>query len=207
MGIPSSPPINITRFGARSKLMGTDKLPRGIGPRTGVFLRARYPRDRAKLIAGQFRVSVSTAQRWLDGTAPTTEHLEAMFALWGADFLQAVFAEAFTAGTSEKTIAALLDARTSLLHQLGAPADPLIKARQLQELDFRWRWIWAPSPKPRMEYSARRIGPPSSQKPALPVVHARQVADLLVELTQTVQPETALQRLLQRFWRGPATTE
>ncbi len=150
---------------------------------------------------------MSTAQRWLDGTAPTTEHLEAMFALWGADFLQAIFAEAFTAGRSEKTIAALLEARTSLLHQLGAPADPLIKARQLQELDFRWRWIWAPSSKPDVQFSARHVGPPSSRKPSVPALHARQVADLLVELSQTVQPETALQRLLQGFWRSPAATE
>ena len=105
--------------------MANDKLPCGIGPRTAVFLRGRYPRDRAKLIAVQFRVSVSTAQRWLDGTAPTTSQLEAMFALWGADFLRVVFAEAFVLQDSSAAVDAHLQGGINLLQQLGNPADLL----------------------------------------------------------------------------------
>jgi hypothetical protein len=105
--------------------MVKDNFPCGIGPRTAVFLRGRYPRDRAKLIAGQFRVSVSTAQRWLDGTAPTTGQLEAMFALWGADFLRVVFAEAFVLHDSSAAVDAHIQGGINLLQQRGNPADLL----------------------------------------------------------------------------------
>ena len=177
--------------------MAKDKLPSGIGPRTAVFLRQRYPRDRAKLIAGQFRVSVSTAQRWLDGTAPTTSQLEAMFALWGADFLRVVFAEAFVLQDSSATLDALIQARIKLLQQLGNPADPLAKARQMHELNFRWGGLeWAPRPAPRVEYSARYVGPQPRPKPPL---HQQGVWELLTALSETVPRETFMQKLLLKL--------
>ena len=67
----------------------------GIGLRVARFLRRTYPRDRAKLIARRFDVSVPTANRWLAGYAPTTAHLEEMIAEWGLAFLEAVFTEAY----------------------------------------------------------------------------------------------------------------
>jgi hypothetical protein len=177
--------------------MAKDKLPSGIGPRTAVFLRERYPRDRAKLIAGQFQVSVSTAQRWLDGTAPTTSQLEAMFALWGADFLRVVFAEAFVLQDSSATLDALIQARIKLLQQLGNPADPLAKARQMHELNFRWGGLeWAPRPAPRVEYSARYVGPQPQPKTPL---HQQGVWELLTALSETVPRETFTQKLLLKL--------
>ena len=67
----------------------------GVGPRTADFLRQRYPKARAKLIARDFGVSVGTAERWLRGEAPTVAHIEQMTALFGEDYIRAVFAEAF----------------------------------------------------------------------------------------------------------------
>ena len=173
--------------------MAKDKLPSGIGPRTAVFLRERYPRDRAKLIAGQFRVSVSTAQRWLDGTAPTTSQLEAMFALWGADFLRVIFAEAFVLQESSATLDALIQARIKLLQQLGNPADPLAKARQMHELNFRWGGLdWVPPPRGDVEYAAAgHIGP----RPKTPL-HEQDVSELLKALSETVPHQTFMQKLL-----------
>jgi hypothetical protein len=175
--------------------MAKDKLPSGIGPRTAVFLRERYPRDRAKLIAGQFRVSMSTAQRWLDGTAPTTSQLEAMFALWGADFLRTVFAEAFVLQDRSATLHALVQARIKLLQQLGNPADPLAKARQMHELGFRWGGLdWVPRRGSDVEFCAvansGRSGPP----PKTPL-HEERVSNLLKALSDTVPRETFMQKL------------
>jgi len=179
--------------------MGKDKLPSGIGPRTAVFLRERYPRDRAKLIAGQFRVSVSTAQRWLDGTAPTTSQLEAMFALWGADFLRVVFAEAFVLRNSSATLDALVQARVKLLQQLGNPADPLAKAREMHELNFRWGGLdWVPRPRGGVEFAAAgnsgRSGPP----PKTPL-HEERVSTLLQALSETVPRQTFTEKLLWKL--------
>ena len=181
--------------------MAKDKLPSGIGPRTAVFLRERYPRDRAKLIAGQFRVSVSTAQRWLDGTAPTTSQLEAMFALWGADFLRTVFAEAFVLQDSSATLDALIQARIKLLQQLGNPADPLAKARQMHELNFRWGGLeWAPRPKPSVQFSSRYVGPrPHPQPQPKTPLHQQDVRELLTALSETVPRETFTQKLLLKL--------
>ena len=177
--------------------MANDKLPSGIGPRTAVFLRERYPRDRAKLIAGQFRVSVSTAQRWLDGTAPTTSQLEAMFALWGTDFLQAVFAEAFVLQDRSATLDALVQARISLLQQLGNPADPLAKARQMHELGSRWGGLdWGPRPKPSVLFSARGVG--QRHRPKTPL-HQQGIRELLTALSGTVPRETFTQKLLLKL--------
>lgn len=74
--------------------------PCGIGPRTAAFLREIYPKDRAKLIARDFRVSVGTAERWLRGEAPTTAHVEQMVARFGAPYLRRLFVEAFDEGDS-----------------------------------------------------------------------------------------------------------
>ena len=177
--------------------MAKDKLPSGIGPRTAVFLRERYPRDRAKLIAGQFRVSVSTAQRWLDGTAPTTSQLEAMFALWGTDFLRVVFAEAFVLQDNRSTLDALVQARITLLQQLGNPADPLAKARQMHELNFRWGGLdWVPRRGSDVEFCAAPYGP--GPRPKTPL-HKQDVSELLKALSETVPHQTFMQKLLWKL--------
>lgn len=67
----------------------------GVGPRVADFLRQVYPRNRAKMIAREFGVSDSTAERWLSDHAPTTNHLEQMYAKWGEAFVRAIFPEAF----------------------------------------------------------------------------------------------------------------
>lgn len=67
----------------------------GVGARIANFLRARYPQHRAKILARTFSVSVSTAQRWLDGYPPTIHHLEQMYAEWGEPLIRAVFPECF----------------------------------------------------------------------------------------------------------------
>lgn len=70
-------------------------VPSGLGPRISRLLKQIYPRDRAKLIARRFKVSESTAERWLRGHAPTTQYIEEMYAEWGITFVKAVFIEAF----------------------------------------------------------------------------------------------------------------
>lgn len=130
----------------------SSRCPAGIGPRVALFLRETYDQDRAKRIARQFRISVSSAQRWLDGHAPTTAHLEAMCALWGAPFVSAVFMEA-SAGR-DPHVTALLDARTKLMADLQHPSDPLETARSLQQANFTWRWLWA---APNVQASARDV--------------------------------------------------
>src|SRR4051794_20791050 len=66
-----------------------------VGPRVAEFLREAYPKHHAKLIARDFKVSPSTAERWLAGHAPTVSHLEEMTGRWGERFIAAVFREAF----------------------------------------------------------------------------------------------------------------
>jgi hypothetical protein len=56
-----------------------------------MFLRSRYPQHRAKTLARIFSVSVSTAQRWLDGYPPTLHHLEKMHLEWGEPIIRAAF--------------------------------------------------------------------------------------------------------------------
>ncbi|WP_198384227.1 hypothetical protein [Roseomonas sp. KE2513] len=77
----------------------------GVGPRTAEFLRQRYPKSRAKLIARDFGVSIGTAERWLRGAAPTVAHIEQMTALFGEEYVRVVFAEAFA--SQDQRVAAL----------------------------------------------------------------------------------------------------
>jgi hypothetical protein len=69
----------------------------GVGPRVAALLKDVYPRNTAKLIAGDLSVSISTVERWLAGHAPTVLHLEEMYGRWGERFVRAVFCEAFVA--------------------------------------------------------------------------------------------------------------
>lgn len=173
-----------------------ERYPAGIGPRVALFLRETYAQDRAKAVARQFRVSISTSQRWLDGHAPTTAHLEAMCALWGAPFVTAIFAEASAA--RDQHVAALLEARTKLLADLQHPSDPLETARRLKQADFRWGWIWAP---PEVQYSARSIPgtyhPPAEVRP--PVPSEMRVTELLTVLEATVPQPGFWERMRHRL--------
>lgn len=177
--------------------------PAGIGPRVALFLRETYDQDRAKLLARQFRVSVSTAQRWLDGHAPTTAHLEAMCALWGASFVSAVFVEAFAA--RDPHVAALVEARAKLMSDLKHPSDPLETARSLKQANFTWRWLWA-APNiqasardvqysaraaPRAEYSALSLPPRTPSTMTVP--------ELLDVLEETVPKPTFWGRMRSRL--------
>lgn len=175
------------------------RYPAGIGPRVALFLRETYAQDRAKTVARQFRISISTAQRWLDGHAPTTAHLEAMCALWGAPFVSAVFVEAF--GARDQHVTALLEARVKLLVELQHPADPLETARRLKQADFRWGWIWAP---PDVQYSARRVqGAPHLPEEVRPRVPSEmRVNELLTVLEATVPQPGFWERVRGRLLRG-----
>jgi len=148
--------------------------PLGLGPRVAAFLREAYPRDRAKLIARRFRVSESTAERWLRGHAPTTDHIEEMYGEWGTAFVMAVFSEAFAAR----------DPRVSELEAYRAQeARAVHRPRDVQ-------------PRPSLptadhvECSARQVQ-----------ASARQVWDpgrrLIGELLETVPPEPLHSRLLR----------
>lgn len=173
----------------------TKGLPYGIGPRVALFLRNTYAQDRAKLVARQFNVSVTTSQRWLDGHAPTTAHLEAMVALWGDALVRVVFAEAFAAQDRHAT--ALLEARAKLLEVLRHPSDPLATARQTQQQGFHWRYIWAPAPVPRAEYSARRVLGVDGARAPEPLVEQLQVVHLLNRLIQSMPKPTLWGRFKQ----------
>ena len=135
------------------------KVPSGIGPRVALFLRATYQRNRAKQIARQFNVSVSNAQRWLDGTAPTTAHLEAMLALWGMDFVRAIFIEACDAADGRIVqIAQLVEARLDLMRELQHQGDLFEAARHAERAGISMNHDWSPgitlSPcPPPMDYA------------------------------------------------------
>lgn len=172
-------------------------VPNGIGPRVARFLRATYPQDRAKLIARRFGVSLSTAQRWLDGHAPTTAHLEAMFALWGEPFVRALFPEAFAA--HDRHAVALIEARATLMRELRHPTDLLQSARQLQPADLRWGHIWAPPAVPAPEYSSRRVSRMDERSSSPQSVETSSVIDLLEQLAQTVPRSTMWDRLRRHF--------
>jgi hypothetical protein len=62
-----------------------------IGARIAMFLRSHYPQHRAKTIARTFGVSISTAQRWLDGYPPTIRHFEQMYEVWGVLLIKFTF--------------------------------------------------------------------------------------------------------------------
>jgi hypothetical protein len=179
------------------------RYPAGIGPRVALFLRETYAQDRAKTVARQFRISISTAQRWLDGHAPTTAHLEAMCALWGAPFVSAVFVEAF--GARDQHVAALVEARAKLMADLQHPSDPLETARRLQQLNYTWRWLWA---TPNVEASARvvqysaRVAPlPEYSALVLPprAPSTMTVPELLNVLEETVPKPTFWGRIRERL--------
>ena len=166
--------------------------PRGVGPRVALWLRTQYPHDRAKLVARQFRVSPTQAQHWLDGTAPTTQHLEAMFAHWGRTFLDAVFIEA--SHQNDVAFRELVAARSILLRQLDANRNPLDAARELRCLNPRWRWIWAAELRPRVEYAARRQDWSRQMRATV-----ANVPELLDTLLATVPSPTIWDRLLRLF--------
>ncbi|MCZ8102307.1 MAG: hypothetical protein O9972_30995 [Burkholderiales bacterium] len=82
----------------------------GVGPRCATWLKEVYPANRGKLIARDFRVSESTAWRWLAGEAPTVRVLEEMGAKWGRPFLNYVFAgSAGPAGDDLQRLMAIRD--------------------------------------------------------------------------------------------------
>lgn len=174
----------------------SERHPAGIGPRVALFLRETYAQDRAKTIARQFRVSVTTSQRWLDGHAPTTAHLEAMCALWGVRFISAVFAEASAA--RDQHVTALLEARAKLLAELQHPADPLETARRLKQADFRWGWIWAP---PDVQFSARIVPGAyhAEAETSLSTPAQMTVVQLLGVLEGTVPKPGVWERMRQRL--------
>ena len=112
---------------------GRMAAPSGLGPRISRLLKQIYPRDRAKLIARRFKVSESTAERWLRGHAPTTQYIEEMYAEWGITFVKAVFIEAFQ--NEDPRIAALeagyRQEKTSKESSLqGVPTDQKYGSRQ-----------------------------------------------------------------------------
>ena len=76
-------------------MSGTNPATYGVGARTAAFLRQAYRRPRAKLIARDFGISPKTAELWLQGTAPTTAHIEKMIAMFGERYLRMAFPEAF----------------------------------------------------------------------------------------------------------------
>jgi len=71
--------------------LGADEL----GQRLSNFLRTNIRRDRAKTLARIFQVSISTAQRWLDGKPPTIQQIAIMHRYWGSSLVKALFPEAF----------------------------------------------------------------------------------------------------------------
>jgi hypothetical protein len=166
---------------------------RGIGPRTALFLREEFPKDRAKQLANKFRVSITTAQRWLDGHAPTTAHLEAMVAAWGNRFIQSVFIEASQSG--DQRIQELVQARAELIKSLGYPSDPLEAARFVDSTQARWTWIWRPSTGPDVQFSARFVGPDRvATRP--PIERPKTIISILDELALEVPEPRWWQRLL-----------
>jgi len=66
-----------------------------LGQRLSNFLRTTIRRDRAKTLARLFQVSISTAQRWLDGKPPTIKQIMIMHRYWGNSLIRALFPEAF----------------------------------------------------------------------------------------------------------------
>lgn len=173
--------------------MTTPQKPHGIGPRTALFLREEFPKDRAKQLANKFRVSITTAQRWLDGHAPTTAHLEAMVAAWGNRFIQSVFIEASQAGDSR--IQELIQAQLQLIKSLGYPSDPLEAARFVDSTQARWTWIWRPSTAPDIQFSARSVGFDRAVTRER-VEQPKSVITILDELALEVPQPTWWQRIL-----------
>lgn len=173
--------------------MSKSGKPHGIGPRTAIFLREEFPKDRAKQIATKFRVSITTAQRWLDGHAPTTAHLEAMVAAWGNRFVQSIFIEASQA--VDPRIQELIQAQLELIKSLGYPADPLEAARFVDSTNARWTWIWRPSIEPDAQFSVRMV--PGDQLTTRDrLERPKTVVAILNELILEVPKPTLWQRLL-----------
>lgn len=162
---------------------------RGLGPRVAQFLRRRYKSDRAKLLARDFKVSTSTAQRWLDGVAPTTAHLEEMVDRWGRSFVTAIFLE--EVGKPNGSIEQLLRAKQAAREAIVSAAPPLRAATQLEEAGLKDLVGWSP---PKVQYSNRRIQPPTR-------------AELLERLRRTIpgepweRPPAPAGTLLGRFLR------
>lgn len=161
--------------------MAPGELPRGVGPRVALFLRDLYPQDRAKLLARDFKISVSTAQRWLDGKAPTTAQLEEMVEKWGEPFLQLVFAESFR--RHDPRIQQLITARTAMLKEVSRRSPPLQRAQNLLEVGAAPAQAgWSDNSR---RYSA--LPPPRYR-------HSKAIADL----SREVPP--SLGDLLRRLW-------
>jgi len=66
---------------------------RGESPRLAQWLRQKYPRDTAKMVAADVRAPVRTVENWLTGTAPSLAWVMQMILVWGPDFLGCIMDE------------------------------------------------------------------------------------------------------------------
>ena len=74
-----------------------------LGPNVAAFLRQRFPKNAAKLIATEFGVSIATAERWLAGIHLSAKHIAQMQAKWGEPFTRAAFPRTFLAVDAANT--------------------------------------------------------------------------------------------------------
>ena len=82
-----------------------------LGQQIAAFLRQRYPKNAAKLIATEFDVSIATAERWLAGVHLSAKHIAQMQAKWGEPFTRAAVPGTFAAADAHAaTLAAELEA-------------------------------------------------------------------------------------------------
>lgn len=80
---------------------------------------------------------------------------------------------------------------------LGNPADPLAKARQMHELNFRWGGLdWVPRRGSDVEFCTAPYG--RGPRPKTPL-HKQDVSELLKALSETVPRQTFMQKLLWKL--------
>ena len=192
----------------------------GLGPRVAAFLRHRYPKNRAKLIARDLDVSPPTAERWLYGDDPPSWRIEAMYRLWGEPLIRAVFPEAFAA--SDRRIAELEAALAEERRRVPDRANEQVMPNMAAEPG-------SPAPPPPPEIGAgadveaiaprspdvlysRREGatvPRNGRLPSPPTQHvSRQeerpspIGPLIAQLIRTVPAEPWYRRLLRAITSG-----
>ena len=186
----------------------------GLGPRVAAFLRHRYPKNQAKLIARDLDVSPPTAERWLYGDDPPSWRIEAMYRLWGEPLIRAVFPEAFAA--SDRRIAeleaALAEERRRVPERAneqimpyiaaepGSPAPPPPAKGDADGVAL------AAAPRPGALYSVREGAPTRRHQslPPPPAQHASRqeerpspIGPLIAQLIRTVPAEPWYRRLLR----------
>lgn len=112
----------------------------GVGQRTAIWLRSRWPTDTAKHAARALETEPRTVKTWLAGKPPSNEFFHAMVARWGREFVAFVYQPHFDWTEQARleveieTMAASLEEIREQLRRLNEPKKNMVgEVRRLED--------------------------------------------------------------------------